>query len=183
MTTVSVEHDLDWPSDHAVLLAVTDGATYHQSLGRLAWALQQRFRHGVLVTANRPHSLLADALGRHGVDPARMQYIDCVSSMTGVPPLPQPGVHHIESPTLLEKTILRAEQLLRRTPEPRFLLVDSLSALAVFNGVQAVAELTHNLVTRLRLLQVPAALVTVERQAPPELLERTRAVMDGVLRL
>ncbi|MEA3189421.1 MAG: hypothetical protein QOD77_3 [Thermoplasmata archaeon] len=173
----------EWPDD-GILLVVTSSTDYRQAVHRIVRLLTQRFPKGVYLTANRPHHFLRDAFAEDGVPRDALQYVDCVSGLTGIMPPPEPGVLYIESPTMLEKTAMRTEQLLRRQPQgERFLVVDSLSTLTVYNGVAAVAELTHNLVNRLRMQQIPAALVLVEKQAGDSLLDAVRPLCDGVVRL
>ena len=62
-----------------------------------------------------------------------------------------------------------------------FVVVDSLSSLAVYNGVPAVAEWAHALVNRLRRSGTPAALMVVERQAGEDLLDQLRLLCDLIV--
>lgn len=173
-----------WPSDEAILLIVTDGAGYNRALRDTAGALARHYDAGVFLTANRPHHALRDLLGQEGIDASKFTFIDCVSSMTGIAPPAEPGVLHIESPTMMEKMAMRADQVLRRSAgRRRFVLLDSLSTLSVYNGANTVAEMAHNLITRLRMQSVGAALILVEKQAGEELLDTVKPLCDNVVRL
>lgn len=174
---------LAWPGPEAVVLAITEGPRASQAVVQLAHALLERRGYGVVVCANRPAEAVRITLERAGHDVRGLRFIDCISSTTGVPPPPDAATLHIESPTMLEKVALRAEQWMRRLPGPGFLLVDSLSTMAVYNGPAPVAELVHTLTLRLRALHAPAAFVLVERQAPPQLAELVRPLCDGVIHL
>jgi hypothetical protein len=179
-----LDRPLAWPGADTIGLVVTDGPSYNEAVRLVTRSLVDRFGHGVYWTANRPHHLLADHLSRGGVDPGSLQYVDCVSAMTGVMPPPVPGVQFIESPTMMEKALLRTDQLVRRLPAgKRFLVLDSLSTLSVYNGAPAVSELSHTLITKMRMNHVPTALILVERQADGELMDQVRPLCDDVLHL
>ena len=172
-----------WPSDEAILLFTMDGAGYNRAVQEVAQALVRHYDAGVFVTANRPHHALRESLGRVGVDVGKITFVDCVSSMTGIAPPTEPGVVHVESPTMLEKITMRADLVLRRAQGRRFLLLDSLSTLSVYNGTSTVAELVHNLVTRLRMAGIGAAFLLVDKQAGDDLLDTVQPLCDQVIRL
>jgi hypothetical protein len=163
-----------------VTLVVTDGAAYKDTVQQLLRRLHAQAPSGVFITANRPYEALRTLVDQDGLEGIR--FLDCVSALTGVPPASRPDAQFIESPTLLEKTALRAEVMLQRLEGPRFLVVDSLSTLAVYNDPRAVAEWVHHLVNRMRLQNVPVALILVERQAPPALLDLVSPLCDQVTR-
>lgn len=171
------------PTDAGVLLVVTDGARYNATLRHVMSQYLDGRGQGVLITANRPAAMLRDGLAQQGLDLERLVIVDCISSLTGLQPAARPGVVHVESPTLLEALTMRAEQALRRMTGPKFLVLDSLSALAVYNGTSAVAEAAHGLANRLRMHRIPAAFLLVERQAKDDLQDAVRPLCDGMARL
>lgn len=165
--TVLVRLVLSDGSTRAVLLAI-------ESLGA---------GRGVVLAANRTANSMRVALHNEGMDLRPMQFLDCVSSLSGMSPPPEPGVLHVESPTMLEKIAMRCEQLLRAMPAPRYLVVDSLTALSVYNGSAAVAEFTHHVVNRMRALGVPTVFLAVERAGELEMRETVGALCDAVQRV
>lgn len=172
-----------WPDDGAIMLVVTDAVRYNASLESLCRVLLGRFQEGVVVTANRPYASLRSTLNAAGLDASRLRFVDCVTSLTGLAPPADPQAQFVESPTLLEKVVLRTEQMLKRLGHSKFLVVDSLSTLAVYNGNEAVAELTHNLVTRLRIQRTAAAFVVMTQPGSTALVDAVRPLCDGPMSL
>lgn len=184
MTGALVEPQrLRWPDDDPIVLAVTDAMRYNEAMTRLCSLLLGQYQEGLVVTANRPCQSLRETYAKAGLDTDRLRFVDCVTSLTGLAPPPDARALHIESPTLLEKLAMRTEQTLRRMGHSRFLLLDSLSALAVYNGNAAVAELSHNLVTRLRVHRVPSALLLVSTPGTQALYDAVRPLCDVPLQL
>ncbi len=174
----------EWPADDAIVLVVTDGSGYNAAVRRVAYTLASRLDGGVFLTANRPTETLRPAFEEAGISLRGIHFLDCVSSLTGIAPVASPQTVFIESPTLLEKMFMRADQVLRRQPGPRrFFIVDSLSSLAVYNGAQPVMEMMHALVGRLRLQRIGAAFLLVERQSDGALRDALSPLCDAVVRL
>lgn len=168
-----------WPEENDVVLVLSPPQRYSDVLPEVLGLLVERFGNGVVVTSNRPVRVLRNALASAGVDHGGLLFVDCISGLTGIVPPNEADTVYIDSPTLLEKTMLRAEQLLRRLPEGRrFLFIDNLSTLAVYNGPDAVSEMVHNLTTRLRLLRVGAGLLLVQNGGSVGLEQAVRAHCD-----
>jgi KaiC/GvpD/RAD55 family RecA-like ATPase len=118
--------------------------------------------HVVLVTADRPCNVLAISLGAAGVDMERVHLLDVISMASGRAPAQRPpNVTFLHSPTMLEMIVMRIEQLCHRLDHPHVVL-DSLSALALYNGVEPVQEFSHYLASRLRVNAVGADLLVSE---------------------
>lgn len=164
-----------------MVLCVTDGASYQQVLQDQGRRLLDQ---GGLacVAANRPATVLRRLFTEAG--PERLAFVDCVSSMTGMPPEAEAGVSHVESPALLEKIGMRLDRVMRSLAAPeRNLLVDSLSTLAVYNRPEVLAEFTHNILTRLRLQGAGAVFLLVPQSDDDRLLDLVSAHFDAVERV
>lgn len=168
-----------WPEDDDIVLILSAAQRYSDALPEILGQLVERFGGGVVITANRPVRILRTALEAANVDPSNLVFVDCISGLTGTVPDNEPNAIYIDSPTLLEKTCMRAEQLLRRMPAGRrFLFVDNLATLAVYNGATTVSEMAHNLTTRMRLLAIPTGLLLVQSSETPDLEQAAFAHCD-----
>lgn len=165
-----------------VVLVTTDAGGYTRNLCRLVMDLRSRYGHGAVITANRPYSVLRRSLAEAGASLDGLEFVDCVSALTGRKPTDGPGVTFIGGPLLLELIMLRTQQLVRAMPEgQRFVLVDSVSTLRLYNGVEAVAEMTHALSTHMRLLGVPTVLLALEEADERPLHHALAAYCDRVM--
>ncbi len=173
--------DAPWPTKREVHLIRTDSEGYNKMLHDTIDALRSIAPRGVIVAANRPVRILKKALDDEGISYEGAYFIDCVTAMTGIMPPKDDDTMYIESPSMLEKIGLRAEQVLRHQGGDRFLLVDSLSTLAVYNGADAVVELAHTLLTRMRIHGVATGMLLVDNQADATLVDTMRALCDGVV--
>ncbi len=175
---------LTWPEGKGIVLFTTRAEDYNANMSRLISTLRGLHGHGVIVTANRPHAVLRQNLDAAGIDLEGVEFVDCISAVTGQHPQRQEGVTFIDGPLLLEMIALRAQQLARFMPDgDRFMVIDSLSTLKLYNGQEAVEEMTHNLATRLRLLGVTAAFLALQDGGAGPFLNTVSSYCDDVVAL
>ncbi len=146
-----------------MIRVVTQTQTDHlASLARHVLELQQSGRAVVYVTANRPYAVVARHLEEAGVDVPAITFIDAVtradgSSTNGAPR----NVFFLQSPTMLEMIAMRIEQAMAREGSRGHMILDSLNALQLYNGLPLVQEFSHYLINRLRTRDVAGDLVVL----------------------
>ncbi len=134
--------------------------------------LQQDDRLVVFVTVNRPYSLVAKHLGASGANIEQMIFIDAVTRSDGSIPVDAPAnVFFLQSPTMLEMIAMRVEQALAREGARGHMILDSLNALQLYNGLPLVQEFAHYLINRLRTRGASGDLVVLA-SADGEVLQR-----------
>ncbi len=172
------------PEDDTILLVTTKAESYNKNLCRLLKSLRNKYGHGVVITANRPYHVLAATMRDEGMDLKGLEFIDCISALTGHHPPNEPGVTFVDGPLLLEMIALRAQQLARFMPAgDRFLVLDSVSTLKLYNGSGPVTEMAHTLTTRMRLMDIPAAFIALADSGEEQLRHGIAGYCDQTLEL
>lgn len=144
-----------------VRVVVTAEEGHFQSLAEHVLRLQSAGEHVVFVTANLPYASVAQRLAAAGVDLGRMMFIDAITRSDGSRPDDAPdNVYFLQSPTMLEMIAMRVEQALARSGGGHVVL-DSLNALQLYNGLPMVQEFSHYMINRLRTHGVGADLVVL----------------------
>lgn len=136
----------------------------------------------LVVSSAWPHRDL-----RKAFDAARIRdvmVIDLLSAMLGIVPDARPSdAVFIPSPTMLEMTAMRVEQVHRMIGGRAHVIVDSLDALARYTPRKAVEEFTHYLVNRLRSLDASGDLFVAGTEDGRKLAEAARPYTDGTIPL
>lgn len=102
---------------------------------------------GVYVSVNRPFVAVKRALAKEGIDHAKIRFIDMVSRMSGANQPEARNCDYLDAPTNLTELMLALEKAVDAIKQPRkFLIVDSVATLLVYNDVEAVEKLVHALV-------------------------------------
>ncbi len=149
-------------------------------LVRLVQGLQADGRTVILVTANRPYSVLAPRLEEVGVVADEVIFVDTVTLTDGSRPMGAPrNVFFLHSPTMLEMVAMRVEQVLAMQEGPAHLVLDSLNALQLYNGTALVQEFAHYLINRLRTRGAAADFVVLSTPEAAELEQAIAGFTDG----
>lgn len=165
-----------------IRVVVPQAESHVRALAVLVRDLQRQGRRVLLVTADRPFRTLEVALVAEGADPAQVHFLDCVSAMDGQAPRERPSnATFMASPTMLEMMAMRVEQLAQRMGPTVHVVLDSLSTLALYNGVPPVQEFSHYLANRLRTHGVCGDLLVNDNQEGRLLQERVAGFVDARL--
>lgn len=157
-----------------IRVIVPQAASHLPAVCGLVASLQAEGKRILLVTSDRPWRTLEVALVAAGADPAMVHFLDCVSAMDGQAPRERPAnATFMASPTMLEMMAMRIEQLAMRMGPAAHVVLDSLSTLALYNGIPPVQEFSHYLANRLRTQGVSGDLVVLDNQ-------EGRTLQDGV---
>jgi len=162
---------------------VPDGGSPLASLAAHLRALQRDGGRVLLLTADRPYRHLREALAGAGVDVGGLLFVDAVSLMDGAAPTERPpNVWFLQSPTMLEMMAMRVEQVAARN-RPVHVVVDSLNALAIYNGLEPVQEFSLFLANRLRAGGTSADFVLHDNQRGKALQDLIHGFVDERVQL
>jgi hypothetical protein len=126
----------------------------------------------LFVTVTRPYASLVEGLRSMDIDLEGIQFLDAITSLNGnMPQGPRDGVRFIRSPTMLELIAMHMGEA--------HVVIDSLSALVIYNGVVPVQEFTHFLATRLRHCDVGGDFLIVNNRDGQRLQELLGGVADA----
>ncbi len=145
-----------------IRVVVQTQANHLASLAAHVVQLQQDGRAVVYVTANRPCQVVVKALLAAGADVDAVTFIDTVTRSDGsIPTDPPKNAFFLQSPTMLEMVAMRVEQALARSGQAGHMVLDSLNALQLYNGLSLVQEFSHYLTNRLRTRGVSGDLIVL----------------------
>ncbi len=129
----------------------------------------QKGLQAVYVTSTIPSKSIIQALEVLEVDMANIYFVDCVSSMMMGFSEKHPHAVYVESPTMLENTLLKVEFLIRRLDgADTVVIVDSINSLAIHNSMKILSEFLHILITHLRSRNAYTVILSMEEYATEE---------------
>ncbi len=162
-----------------IRVVIPRGQSHVHTVAHHVGRLQETGARIILLCADRPFDHYRASFGTAGADMDRIHALDCVAALqSGAPHERRPNVHFLASPTMLEMMAMRIEQIAQRLGPGSHLVVDSLSTLALYNGVEPVQEFTHFLANRLRMRQVPGDFVVHDNPAGADLRDRILGIVD-----
>lgn len=135
--------------------------------------------YGIYVSANRTAEVLYSLFRKMDINVNRVRVVDCVSCMVGLPPLENAVL--VDSPSNLTEISIAVERAVRDIQnENKFLFLDSLSTLIVYNSDGAVEKFSHALTSRMKNLGFEVILASIEAEISKRVIDTVSQFVDEV---
>jgi hypothetical protein len=113
-----------------ILLVVSSAEKYISvNLEILRVLLNEMKIPGIYITINRPYSSLCEILKQNRIETENLYFIDCVSSLAGIPAGKTEKCRFIEGPSNLTYIGMNTGELMEEVKRPCFLFLDSITTL------------------------------------------------------
>lgn len=124
---------------------------------------------GVFVTFSKPHATLENELQRKKLDLSRVFFIDTIENNAHGR---EDRALHVQSPSALTDISIAISQFAYSVPNDRFVIIDALNALRVYNDDGDVARFVGALTAKSAVLQLQLVMFAIKDPAT-ESLQRT----------
>jgi archaellum biogenesis ATPase FlaH len=152
---------------NSVILFIIDAKNYHQIHPRLLrdTIVEKKFA-GIYITVNKPYDILVEYLKKNKIDTENIFFIDAISESVSDDIKMTNDCLFIPSPERLTDLAIALTQTLEsmKNKENKFIFIDSLSTLLIYNSFDVVAKFVHFIVSRLRLFGLVGILISIEKQ-------------------
>ncbi|MFH1257951.1 MAG: ATPase domain-containing protein, partial [Candidatus Micrarchaeota archaeon] len=168
---------------HYVILLVTSSKNYMKvNVETLRLLLSEKDSAGIYVTFNRPYENLTSSLGKEKLDLERLYFLDLITQTTGKRGERTENCIFLPSPRNLTELSIALTQLVERMEQDnRFIFIDSLATMLIYNSAGTVAQFTHFLVSKMRLWKVGMVLVSLEKETDQKLIKDLSQFCDKVV--
>jgi hypothetical protein len=151
----------------SVVLFVIDSQKYHDIHPKLLKAvLSSNGTAGIYITVNKPYAALQDYLKDNKIDTSNMFFIDAITKTVGDDIKMTDDCLYIPSPNRLTDMAMALTQALdiMENKERKFIFLDSLSTMLIYNPVDVVAKFVHFVISKLRLFSLVGIIISIEKQ-------------------
>ena len=139
--------------------------------------------NGIYVTLNKPYNVVSAGLKRSGIKTDRIMFIDGVTRMTkGKEELVDNCLYFSDSHSLTRLGIVISD-VVKMIKGEKFLFLDSLSTLLIYNSSGNVTRFSHFLTTKMREWNLKGVLMSLKKDMRKELIEDIAQFCDEVVRL
>lgn len=119
----------------------------------------------IYVTITRPYETVIKQFGDFS-DSKNIKFIDCISRAAGISKV-DPNCIFIESPTMLEKLDLEIINIFKEVVDEdtkKYLIIDSLSTLIIYNDPEIVTEFFYHLANKTRTRNIHIISLAIEEE-------------------
>jgi len=174
-----IENEFETLNGEFIFLLDTRPEDYFDAVMEITKLMSSRGK-GVYVIVSRPYRFILNEMQRRKINTDNILFLDCISAMAG-----EHGdkvCKYVESPAALEEIGMHIGLLLDKIEsKEKFLILDSISALLIYNSKNSLKEFSMFLINRLRLEKVTGVLVIIEKEIPDDLKQILIAMCDKVI--
>lgn len=158
---IKLESALKRITENRIIQVVIKSDHYSAVQTGLLEFLKKKFGKGVFVSANKALVNLFDSKEQPEKE-SSIVFVDMISESAGTEKPIGKNLHYLESPQNLMELNELAEKTLSEMSGPKFLLLDSLSTLLLYNKPETVEKFVHTLAGKIRNLDALGIFLTVQ---------------------
>jgi len=164
-----------------VVLAMIDPIRYQEAVVELLRYFMGKVPRGIYVSLNKPYTVLAKNFEKSGIPVDSLFFVDAI---TNVPAIQEETDHScLGSSVDLSSLCIATSKAVNRFTEDKFIVLDSLSTLLIYNESKAVAKFAHLLTEKMRRWNTSGSLLTVEMNTEKDVVFQLAPFCDKVVRI
>ena len=167
-----------------VVLILTSAEKYLENVINVLEALiNKKNYHCIYVTVNKPYQVLLNVLKNNDIDTKKIFFIDIISKMTRLETAGAKDCLFIASPdSLTELSIAITESARNLRGKNKFIFLDSLSTMLIYNQTGTVTKFAHFLIGKMKTEAVEMVIISLEKEMDPKLVSQISSFVDKVIK-
>ncbi|MEM0333241.1 MAG: hypothetical protein QXX30_02120 [Candidatus Aenigmatarchaeota archaeon] len=169
-----------------VVLFIIDSKKYHRIHPKIIrYIIEEKKFSGIYITVNKPYENLIKYLEDNGIDTKNIFFIDAISKVASQEMKITENCLFIPSPSHLTDLGIALTEALEtmEKKESKFLILDSISTMLVYNDFESVAKFVHFIITRLRIFGLVGLLISIEKLIDERMLNVLKEMCDEVVEI
>ena len=165
--------------ENPVVLLSVNPVVYQEGVMSAIKYFSERFGMGLYITLNKPYVVLQGTFEKGGLAPGNLVYLD---SITNTPERRTESCHYLGRMRELTDLCIALVKMMSEEKEIKFVFVDSVSTLLIYNDSKSVARFCHSVTEKLRSMSLPAALVFVEMEEGKDVVAQMAQFCDAYVK-
>lgn len=151
-------------SDNACVIMLIDNTSHHSDTRiELLRYLKSNDYAGIYVTLNTPLANLVDLLKKTSINTENIFFIDGITKTTDTEIIESEHCRYLESPRDIVDLSLLIDESMRKIKHPKkFVVIDSISTLMVYNNEQAIKQFTHSIIAKIKSQNAIGIIIAID---------------------
>lgn len=180
--TLNIEKELkNLPDNFVVGLVVNSDKYENVKMDILKYLTNKKRQSGSYVAINKPYQATVDDLKQNKVNTDKLYFIDCITKKFGGKGQNTKNCVFIDSPGDLTEISLELHQSMQNQ-ERKFLFVDSLSTLAVYNNPEMILKFIHYLTGKIRIWGLSGVLIALNEETDKKIIAELAQFCDKIIK-
>jgi hypothetical protein len=116
---------------------------------------------GIIISASRPYKNLVTIYTQKKISLNKLVIIDCISKSQDAD-IPAENAIFLENVSALTNISISVNELINQIQGKKFVLLDSISTMLIYNHPQIFARFIHNILTKIRLKGISGLLLSLD---------------------
>ena len=168
-----------------VALILVKPASYQQvSMQLVKYFTKERRMPGVYVSVNKPFSILHESFKNNGIKDELLIFIDAVTSQEDIGKNEHDHCFYLESPENLSDISIAISQAVEAIDhKEKFIFLDSLSTLLVYNDAETIIKFIHFLIGKMRAWNVNGIILSLKKRGEASLIAELGQFCDMTIEI
>jgi len=165
-----LKNELQTLKKNAVVLVAVESEQQAEAITALLKIyINEKNMNGLYLSISAPYEQIKNITESAGIQTDRLYFIDCISQMAGTTTAKTEKAVFVENPSSLEEVNMYIDKILMRMPEPKFMFMDSISSLLIYNNERSIEEFTHLVINKMRLEKLGFVIITLKQKESEQL--------------
>ncbi|MBU4501742.1 MAG: DUF835 domain-containing protein [Nanoarchaeota archaeon] len=178
----TLEKELKNLPENFVVMAIVPFKHFEEAnLHLLSILINNYNRKGSYITINRPYKSMIQLLKRENIDIRNLFFIDCITKEISEQKKSK-NCYFVGSPNNLTEIAVALDPTFKEGKN-KFVFLDSLDTLTVYNSVESVIKFAHFLTSKVRLHDLSGVMLAVHENSDSRLIMELAQFCDKVIDL
>lgn len=175
-----IEWELKDMKKPGIILAVASARDYNEAnIDFLKFLIYSKNEPGVYLTFNKPFDTMKYILEQENIDPRMIIFIDAITLPSGGKAQDSERCLYLDDLRNLSDLAVIIDEAIDAIPfDNKFLFLDSLSTLLLYNNTGSVAKFVHFLTGKLRSWNLDGIFLSLELESDAEFIEQLTLFCD-----
>lgn len=178
----TLEAELKILPENFVVMAIVPFKNFEEvNLHLLDIMIKRYDAKGSYITINRPYKSMVQLLERKNINFRNMSFIDCITKESGEKVVAK-NCYFVGSPSDLTEIAIALDPVFKEGKH-KFVFLDSLDTLAIYNPIESVIKFAHFLTSKVRLHDISGIFLAVHENSDERMVKELAQFCDKVIDL
>ena len=168
-----------------ITLALASSNDYNEAnMALMEYLVNEKGEPGVYITLNKPYSTMEEILVEQNIDPRMIIFIDAITIPSGGSVSNSPHCLYLTDLMNLTDMALIIDEAIAAIPnDKKFLFIDAMSTLLLYNNSGNVAKFVHFLSGKIRRWKLDGVFLSLEAESDKEFISQMTLFCDKTIKL